>query len=63
MDSEVMPDSEIRAELRRLQIPHGPITRSTRRTYILAIEKAKRQQNPQSAYGADSLREYAGGDE
>ncbi|KHJ40236.1 MAN1 protein, partial [Trichuris suis] len=46
-----------------LQIPHGPITRSTRRTYILAIEKAKRQQNPQSAYGADSLREYAGGDE
>ncbi|CDW54598.1 inner nuclear membrane protein Man1 [Trichuris trichiura] len=59
MDSEPMPDSEIRAELRRLQIPHGPITRSTRRTYILAIEKAKRQQNSASSYGADSLKDYA----
>uniref|UniRef100_A0A5S6R0P8 LEM domain-containing protein n=1 Tax=Trichuris muris TaxID=70415 RepID=A0A5S6R0P8_TRIMR len=50
MDEEPMPDAEIRSELERLQIPHGPITRSTRRTYILAIEKARRQAKSEPAY-------------
>ncbi|KFD54290.1 hypothetical protein M513_04832 [Trichuris suis] len=55
MNSTIMPDEEIVQNLERLQIPHGPITRSTRRTYILAIEKAQRQQCLQNSNNADPV--------